>query len=178
MLYKEKYLKYKQKYLELKKQEGGLVYLNNGEYLFFYNSEDVSEKTPLLKNLEENEGKLVNAKPDLTKIGNEITNYGIGYYFQKGTKNALLLKSLSSKVLKSTKNLYKAAVGKTLREPTFKPQVLVDTLLKTQRIHPNQLNQIKDVIKTELEKEQININRVIHGTVGFSGHVINNFYKY
>jgi hypothetical protein len=177
-MYKEKYLKYKQKYLELKKQEGGLVYLSSGEYLFFYNSEDVSDKTPLLKNLEDNEGKLVNAKPDLTKIGNEISNNGFGYYFQKGTKKAILFKSFAKKMLKSTKNIYKAVVGKTINPSTLPHEIRLDTVFRENKVHPNQLHQIKDIIKAELEKEQITVNRVIQGTVGLTGHKIDNFYKY
>ena len=37
-IYYEKYLKYKAKYLALKQQEGGLVTLKSGTYVFFCNS--------------------------------------------------------------------------------------------------------------------------------------------
>jgi len=173
MLYKEKYLKYKQKYLELK-QEGGLVYLNNGQYLFLYNTDGINTNTPLLKMLEDNDGSLKNTKVDLTKIGNEITNEGLGYYFQKGTKKAILFKSFSGKLLKKTKNLYKTATGKEIRQP----DAPLEIPLQISDLIKNNMKSIADQIITTLSEKGITINRVLHGTVGWSGHDINNYYKY
>jgi len=42
-IYYEKYLKYKAKYLALKEQEGGLITLNSGTYVFFCNNKYTSQ---------------------------------------------------------------------------------------------------------------------------------------
>jgi len=183
ILYKEKYLKYKQKYLELKTQEGGLLYLNYGEYLFFYRSQDVdtdTNKTPLLKSLEEHNGQIVNAKPDLTKIGNEITNNGTGYYFKKGAKDAILFKSATSKIIKNVKQVYKKARGQDITTPPILgllPKIPLDSSSGPNKKNLTLLmNKMLDELNEKVQSNDVTFDRVILGTIGLSGHVVKLLY--
>jgi hypothetical protein len=93
-IYYEKYLKYKAKYLALKEQEGGLLTLKSGTYVFFCNSKYVDQICPSIH------GK----SPSNAKLNEILSKADISYRAKNGdTKLELVAQSQLHKQLAMSK---------------------------------------------------------------------------